>query len=186
MRLPLLNENDEASVDINKTKEMVDLFLEKGFTYFDTAWMYCGFNSENIAKEVLVDRYPRNSFTLATKLHSGFIKTKEDRDKIFNKQREKTGVEYFDYYLLHDIGIHSYEIFTKLDCFNWLKEKKEKGFVKNIGFSFHDNADFLDKVLSEHPEIEFVQLQLNYLDWNSEGVQSRKCYEVAKKHNKPV
>ena len=93
MRLPLLNENDEASVDINKTKEMVDLFLEKGFTYFDTAWMYCGFNSENIAKEVLVDRYPRNSFTLATKLHSGFIKTKEDRDKIFNKQREKTGVE---------------------------------------------------------------------------------------------
>ena len=186
MRLPLLNENDEASVDINKTKEMVDLFLEKGLTYFDTAWMYCGFNSENIAKEVLVDRYPRNSFTLATKLHSGFIKTKEDRDKIFNKQREKTGVEYFDYYLLHDIGIHSYEIFTKLDCFNWLKEKKEKGFVKNIGFSFHDNADFLDKVLSEHPEIEFVQLQLNYLDWNSEGVQSRKCYEVAKKHNKPV
>lgn len=186
MRLPLLNENDEASVDINKTKEMVDLFLEKGFTYFDTAWMYCGFNSENIAKEVLVDRYPRNSFTLATKLHSGFIKTKEDRDKIFNKQREKTGVEYFDYYLLHDIGIHSYEIFTKLDCFNWLKEKKEKGFVKNIGFSFHDNADFLDKVLSEHPEIEFVQLQLNYLDWNSEGVQSRKSYEVAKKHNKPV
>ena len=186
MRLPLLDVNDPASIDIDTTKEMVDIFLERGFTYFDTAWMYCGFNSENVTKEVLVDRYPRNSYTLATKLHSGFIKTKEDRDKIFNKQMEKTGVTYFDYYLLHDIGIHSYEIFTKLDCFNWLKEKKEKGLVRKIGFSFHDNAKFLDKVLTEHPEIEFVQLQLNYLDWDSEGVQSRKCYEVAKKHKVPV
>lgn len=186
MRLPLLDSNDPASVDIDKTKEMVDIFLDRGFTYFDTAWMYCGFKSENIAKEVLVDRYPRNSFTLATKLHSGFIKTKEDRDKIFNEQIKKTGVTYFDYYLLHDIGVHSYEIFTKLDCFSWLKAKKEKGLVKKIGFSFHDNAEFLDKVLTEHPEIEFVQLQLNYLDWDSEGVQSRKCYEVAKKHGLPV
>lgn len=186
MRLPLLDPNDPASVDINKTKEMVDVFLDRGFTYFDTAWMYCGFKSENVAKEVLVDRYQRDSYTLATKLHSGFIKTKEDRDKIFNQQMEKTGVTYFDYYLLHDIGTHSYEIFTELDCFSWLKDKKEQGLVKNIGFSFHDNAELLDKVLKEHPEIEFVQLQLNYLDWDSEGVQSRKCYEVAKKHKVPV
>lgn len=105
MRLPLLNPNDGSSIDIELTKKMVDTFLEKGFTYFDTAWMYCGFKSENAAKEALVSRHPRESYTLATKLHAGFIKTLEDRDKVFNEQREKTGVTYFDYYLLHDVGV---------------------------------------------------------------------------------
>ncbi len=186
MRLPLLDANDDSNIDIEQTKQMVDTFLERGFTYFDTAWMYCGFKSENAAKEALVDRHPRDSFTLATKLHAGFLKNKDDRDRIFNEQRAKTGVEYFDYYLLHDIGTHHYEIYKELDCFNWLVEKKKQGLVKNIGFSFHDNAALLDKVLTEHPEMEFVQLQINYLDWDSEGVQSRKCYEVAKKHGKPV
>lgn len=186
MRLPLLDANDDSKIDIEQTKQMVDTFLERGFTYFDTAWMYCGFKSENAAKEALVDRHPRDSFTLATKLHAGFLQNKDDRDRIFNEQRAKTGVEYFDYYLLHDIGTHHYEIYKELDCFNWLVEKKKQGLVKNIGFSFHDNAALLDKVLTEHPEMEFVQLQINYLDWDSEGVQSRKCYEVAKKHGKPV
>ncbi len=186
MRLPLLDSNDAASIDIEQTKKMVDIFLERGFTYFDTAWMYCGFHSENATKEVLVDRYPRDSYTLATKLHAGFIKTKEDRDKIFEEQRAKTGVEYFDYYLLHDIGHDHYEIYKNLDCFEWIMEKKKQGLVKHIGFSFHDNAQLLDKVLTEHPEMEFVQLQINYLDWDSEGIQSRKCYEVAVKHGKPV
>lgn len=186
MRLPLLNSNDAASIDIEQTKEMVDTFLERGFTYFDTAWMYCGFKSEEATKEALVERHPRESYTLATKLHAGFINTKEDRDKIFDEQLRKTGVNYFDYYLLHDIGVEHYEIYKKLDCFNWIVEKKKQGLVKNIGFSFHDNADLLDKVLTEHPEMEFVQLQINYLDWDSEGVQSRKCYEVAKRHGKPV
>jgi hypothetical protein len=133
-----------------------------------------------------VDRYPRDRFTLATKLHAGFIKTKEDRDRIFNEQRKKTGVEYFDYYLLHDIGAHHYDIYTELDCFTWLREKKEQGLVKHMGFSFHDNAALLDRVLTEHPEMDFVQLQINYLDWDSEGVQSRKCYETAVKHNKKI
>lgn len=186
MRLPLLNANEESSIDIETTKKMVDRFIERGFTYFDTAWMYCGFKSENAAKEALVDRYPRNSFTLADKLHAGFIKTKEDRDRIFNEQRAKTGVEYFDYYLLHDIGHDHYKIYTELDCFNWILEKKKQGLAKHVGFSFHDNAEFLDKVLTEHPEMEFVQLQLNYLDWESDAIQSRKCYEVAVKHGKPV
>ena len=186
MRLPLLDENDGASIDLELTKKMVDAFIENGFTYFDTAWMYCGFASENATKEVLVKRYPRDSYTLATKLHAGFIKTKEDRDAVFNKQLEKTGVEFFDYYLLHDIGQDHYKIYNDLDCFNWIMDKKEKGLVKHVGFSFHDNAQLLDKVLTEHPEMEFVQLQINYLDWDSEGIQSRKCYEVAKKHNKPV
>lgn len=186
MRLPLTNPDEASSIDVEQVKDMVDAFIENGFTYFDTAWMYCGFQSECAAKEALVDRYPRDSYTLADKLHAGYIKTREDRDKIFNEQLRKTGVEYFDYYLLHDIGVDHYKIYQELDCFTWLKEKKEQGLVRHIGFSFHDSAKILDQVLTEHPEVEFVQLQLNYLDWDSEGVQSRKCYETAVKHGKPV
>lgn len=186
MRLPLVDASDAASIDLEQTKQMVDTFLEQGFTYFDTAWMYCGFASENAAKEALVERHPRDSYTLATKLHAGFLQGKEDRDRIFEEQRKKTGVEYFDYYLLHDIGYDHYKIYNELDCFAWLKEKKEQGLVKHIGFSYHDNAELLDQVLTEHPEMEFVQLQINYLDWDSEGIQSRKCYETAVKHNIPI
>lgn len=186
MRLPLLDANDAASIDIELTKKMVDAFMEKGFTYFDTAWMYCGFNSENATKEALVKRHPRDKYTLATKLHAGFLQTKEDRDRIFKEQMEKTGVDFFDYYLLHDIGYDHYKVYTELDCFRWLEEKKAQGLVKHMGFSYHDNAELLDKVLTEHPEMEFVQLQINYLDWDSEGIQSGKCYEVATKHGKPV
>ena len=186
MRLPSLDPNDPSKIDLEQTKQMVDMFLERGFTYFDTAWMYCGFQSENATKEVLVDRHPRDSYTLATKLHAGYIKTKEDRDRIFDEQRKKTGVTFFDYYLLHDVGVEHYEIYKNLDCFQWLREKKEQGLVKKIGFSFHDSAELLDQVLTEQPGMEFVQLQINYLDWDSEGIQSRKCYEVAKKHNIPV
>lgn len=186
MRLPSLDENDPSKIDIEQVKQMVDTFIENGFTYFDTAWMYCGFNSENAAREALVKRHDRQTYTLATKLHSGFIQTKEDRDKIFNEQLKKTGVEYFDYYLLHDINTHSIETYEKLDCFTWIQEKKKQGLVKTIGFSFHDGPELLEKVLQEHPEFEFVQLQINYLDWDSVGVQSRQCYEVATKYHKPV
>ena len=112
MRLPLTDANDAASIDMEKTKEMVDTFLERGFTYFDTAWMYCGFKSEEAAKECLVDRHPRDSYTLATKLHASFINTKEDRDKFFEEQLRKTGVTYFDYYLIHDVGFGHYKIYT--------------------------------------------------------------------------
>lgn len=186
MRLPLKDPNDAGSIDIEQVKKMVDTFIERGFTYFDTAWMYCGFKSENAAKAALVDRYPRDAYTLATKLHCGFIETKEDRDRVFEEQRKKTGVEYFDYYLLHDIGVEHYEKYKRLDCFNWIREKKEKRLVKNIGFSFHDHADLLEKVLTENPFFDFVQLQINYLDWESDGIQSRKCYEVAEKHGMKV
>jgi len=186
MRLPLLDPNKPNSIDLEQAKQMVDAFLEQGFTYFDTAWMYHSFQSEKAAKEALVERHPRESYTLATKLHAGYLQNKEDRDRIFNEQREKCGVEYFDYYLLHDIGMDHYEIYTKLDCFAWLQEKKRQGLVKNIGFSYHDNAELLDKVLTEHPEMDFVQLQINYLDWESPAIQSRLCYEVATKHNVPV
>lgn len=186
MRLPLTDPKVATSVDIEQMKQMVDLFIGKGFTYFDTAWMYVGFSSENATKTALVERHPRNTYTLATKLHHGFINTKEDRDKIFNTQLEKTGAGYFDYYLIHDIEKTNYAKYNQLDCFNWLADKKAQGLVKHMGFSFHDNADLLDEVLTAHPEMEFVQLQLNYLDWDSDWVQSRKCYEVCVKHGKPV
>lgn len=186
MRLPRLDPNDEGSIDLEQTKQMVDTFLQRGFTYFDTAWMYCAFKSENAVKEALTSRHPRESYTLATKLHAAYLHSLDDRDAIFNTQREKTGVEYFDYYLLHDVGAEHYEIYKKYDCFAWIAEKKRQGLIKHMGFSFHDTADVLDKILTEHPEMEFVQLQVNYLDWDSEGVQSRKCYEVATKHGKPV
>ena len=186
MRLPRLDPNDEGSIDLEQTKQMVDTFLQRGFTYFDTAWMYCAFKSENAVKEALTSRHPRESYTLATKLHAAYLHSLDDRDAIFNTQREKTGVEYFDYYLLHDVGAEHYEIYKKYDCFAWIAEKKRQGLIKHMGFSFHDTAEVLDKILTEHPEMEFVQLQINYLDWESEGVQSRKCYEVATKHGKPV
>lgn len=186
MRLPLLDENDEGSIDIEQMKAMTDHFLKMGYTYFDTAIMYCGMKSQDSVKEALTSRYPRDSYTLATKLHADFFDTLEGRDEIFNDQLKRMGVDYFDYYLIHDIGVERYPKYEKLDCFRWLQEKKEKGLVRHIGFSCHDSSEFLDKVLTEHPEMEFVQLQINYLDWESEGVQSRKCYEVCEKHGKPV
>lgn len=186
MRLPRLDPNDAASIDMEQTKQMVDTFLQKGFTYFDTAWMYCAFKSEEAVKEALVKRHPRDSFSLATKLHSGFVHSLEDRDRIFDEQRRKTGVEYFDYYLLHGIGGESYQVYEQFDCFAWLQEKKRQGLVKHIGFSFHDHADVLERILTEHPEMEFVQLQINYLDWDSQGVQARQCYETAVRFGKPV
>ena len=186
MRLPLLDENDEKSVDIEQCKKMVDIFMERGFTYFDTAIMYHDGESQKAVKEILSSRYPRDSYTVATKLHYEFFNSIEERDKIFEDQLESMGVEYFDYYLLHNMGEDAYTKYEKYDCFNWLKEKKSAGIVKHIGFSFHDNAEMLEKVLANHPEFEFVQLQLNYLDWDSEGVQSHKCYDVCKKYGKPV
>ena len=186
MRLPTLDKTNAADVDIEQVKKMVDLFIEKGFTYFDTAWMYNGFASENTAKTALVDRYPRDSFTLATKLHSAFFNSLEDRDKIFNAQLEKTGAGFFDYYLLHGIESDMLPKYEKFDCFNWLLQKKAQGLVRHAGFSFHDSAELLDEILTKHPEMEFVQLQINYLDWESEWIQAKACYEVAVKHSKQV
>ena len=183
MRMPML---PNGKVDIPLLSKMVDAFLERGFTYFDTAWMYCDSQSEAAIGEALVKRHPRDSFTLTTKLHSGFVSSFEDRDAIFNEQLRRTGVDYFDYYLIHDLNSESVKIFEQFDCFEWLKAKKAAGLVRTIGFSCHDNPEFLEKILTEHPEMELVQLQVNYLDWESAGVQSRRCYEVAEKFHKPV
>ena len=187
MRLPELETFGKyGNIDIELTRKMVDYFISEGFTYFDTAWMYCGFKSEDAAGEALVSRHKRNEFTLATKLHCGFFNNDEEREKVFNTQLEKTRVDYFDYYLLHDLGEDHYKKYQKFGCFEWLADKKKAGYVRHMGFSYHDRADLLDRILTEHPEVEFVQLQLNYLDWESEVIQSRKCYEVCEKHGKPV
>jgi predicted aldo/keto reductase-like oxidoreductase len=186
MRLPVIDKEDQTSIDFEQLNKMVDIFLKRGFTYFDTAYMYHNFKSEIALREALVKRHPRNSFTVATKMPTMFLKRTEDLKKIFNEQLEKVGVDYFDYYLLHSLGVNNYKIARKLNAFSFVRKKKEEGKVRNIGFSFHDTADLLDEILTAHPEMDFVQLQINYLDWKSESIQSEKCYEVAKKHNKPV
>lgn len=185
MRLPLTDTNDATSIDIAAVCKMVDAFIENGFTYFDTAWIYCGGKSEDAVNEVLTKRYPRDAFRVATKLPSHKIKSLDDRDFIFGEQLRKTGLEFFDCYLLHNVNSSSIEAFDEFDCFTWLKEKKDQGRAKKIGFSFHDGPEFLDKVLSLHPEIDIVQLQINYFDWDS-AVQSRGCYEVARKYGKEI
>ena len=186
MRLPVTNKEDPTSVDTEMLNKMVDTFLERGFTYFDTAYMYHEFKSEMFLREALVKRHDRNSFTVASKLPTMFLKTKEDQVRIFDEQLEKCGVEYFDYYLLHNLGVTNYETAKKLDSFAFIQKKKEEGKIRTIGFSYHDKAELLDVILTEHPEVEFVQLQINYIDWENESIQSRKCYEVATKHGVPV
>ena len=186
MRLPHTDPSDAGTIDIPQAQKMVDLFLEKGFTYFDTAWMYCNFQSENSVKEILTSRHPRESYTLTTKLHSGFFNSFEDRDKILNAQLEKTGAGYFDYYLLHGIEDSSYPKYEKFDCFTWIKEKKESGIIKHMGFSYHGSPELLDEILTKHPDMEMVQLQINYLDWNSPFIRAKECYDVCVKHGKKV
>ena len=182
MRLPMLGEE----VDIKQLQEMVDLFLEKGFTYFDTAYGYINGKSEEAIKTTLVDRYPREKYQLATKLPSWFAATADEAKGMFWTSLKRTGVDYFDFYLLHNLGVGRTESFDKFGIWEFLDEQKKQGRIKHLGFSLHGTADCLDKILTQHPEMEFVQLQINYADWNDGIVQSGKCYEVAKKHGKPI
>ena len=186
MRLPLKNKKIGGSVDLEKTKEMVDYYLSEGFTYFDTAYMYHDGRSEKFVREALVKRYPRESFLLADKMPVGMLIVKGDTGRIFRHQLKKCGVEYFDYYLLHALNAKYLEKAEKLGVFEYLLNKKAEGKIKKLGFSFHDTADVLDRILTRHPEMEFVQLQINYLDWEDEKVQSRLCYDVARKHGKDI
>ncbi len=181
MRLP----EKDGKIDIEETKAMVDLFMQAGFTYFDTAWAYRG--SEEAMKEALIDRYPRDSFTVASKL-AAWIKceTREDAIKQFDESLERSGAGYFDYYLLHNLGAKRTGLFDDFGLWDFAFQKKAEGRIRHVGFSFHAGAEELDDVLTRHPEAEFVQLQINYADWEDGNVQSRLCYEVARKHNKPV
>jgi uncharacterized protein len=182
MRLPMISKE----VDIEQTKEMVDKFIAQGFTYFDTAYVYINGKSEEAVKEAIVKRHPRESFQLANKMPLWLVKKPEDLQQIFDTQLERTGAGYFDFYLLHSLSKDKLDHIDKMGGWSFVREMKEKGLVKHMGFSFHDDAETLDKILTAHPEMEFVQLQINYVDWESTTVQSRLCYEVARKHNKPV
>ena len=186
MRLPLKDLQDQTSIDYNELNKMVDIFFERGFTYFDTAWMYMGYESENALRKSLVERHPRDKFTVASKLPIGMLKSAEQQEEIFNKQLEKTGLDYFDYYLVHNVNANTIGNARKYDSFKFVADKKKEGKIKHIGFSFHDNPELLEEVLKEYPEVEFVQLQINYADWDNAAIQSRKCYEIAQKYNKPV
>ena len=183
MRLPMLGEE----VDIEQTKTMVDMFMNAGFTYFDTAYGYLGGKSEEAIKVALVDRYPRESFQLATKLPAwaGAKNAQEARDMLTTSLK-RTGAGYFDFYLLHNLGDDRTKAFDEFNIWEFALEQKEKGVIKHLGFSMHDSAEALEEVLIKHPEMEFVQLQINYADWESESVQSRKCFEICAKYNKPV
>ena len=186
MRLPLKNPEDQTSIDYDVLNKMVDTFIERGFSYFDTAWMYMGYESEIALRKSLVERHPRNKFTVASKLPVGYLKSKEEQEEIFNKQLEKTGLDYFDYYMVHNINANTIGNVRKYDSFKFIADKKKAGKVKKMGFSFHDKPELLEEVLKEHPEVDFVQLQINYIDWDNASIQSRKCYEIALKYNKPV
>ncbi len=186
MRLPTIAEGDPKSIDQARVNSMVDYFLEQGFCYFDTAYMYHKGMSERAAKKALVERHPRESFMLADKMPTFLVTCNADYQKLFDKQLERCGVTYFDYYLLHTLGEKNYAITLKHDGFAFMKQLKAEGKARRIGFSFHDKAELLDKILTAHPEMEFVQLQINYVDWEDELIQSRKCYEVATRHHKPV
>lgn len=180
MRLP----KKGVRTDVEQTKKMVDMFLEAGFTYFDTAYVYVG--SEAATKKALVDRYPREAYTLADKLNTMVAPTEKFAKNELFTSLEKTGAGYFDYYLLHALMDNNYEKYDKFHLWDFVKEQKEKGLIKHYGFSFHGGPKLLDKLLTEHPEVEFVQLQLNYADWENEKVTSRANYEIARKHEKSI
>ena len=181
MRLP---QNGDA-IDIEQTKQMVDMFLEAGFTYFDTAWAYAG--SEDAIRQALVERYPRDKFQLATKMAAWInCDTRDAAIAQFETSLKQTGAGYFDFYLLHNLGETRTQVFDDFDLWTWIAQQKEAGTIKRAGFSFHAGAAELDAILQAHPEVDFVQLQINYADWDNPAIESRACYEVARKHNVPV
>ncbi len=180
MRLP----KKGLGTDIAQTSRMVDLFMDAGFTYFDTAHVYPG--SEAAIKKALVERYPRESFTLATKLYAAMAPTEKMAKQQFKTSLERTGAGYFDYYLLHSLMGNNYKKYEKFGIWEFAEEQKAKGLIKHIGFSFHDGPELLDRLLNEHPDVDFVQLQINYADWENPRVTSRANYEVARKHGKSI
>lgn len=183
MRLPMV----EGEIDLVKTQEMVDTYIAAGGNYFDTSVAYQGGRSERAIRETVVKKYPRDSFYIATKLPAWLGPKNADEAKaMFNTSLENLGCGYFDFYLLHNLGGTRTQLFEDWGIWEFLKEKKEQGLIRHLGFSMHDSADALEAVLQKHPETEFVQLQINYADWEDEQVQSRKCYEIARKYNKPV
>ena len=180
MRLPKRG----VGIDIKQTSQMVDLFMEAGCTYFDTAHVYMG--SEEAARKALVERYPRESYTLATKLYAPMAPTRRSAQKQFETSLKRTGADYIDYYLLHSLMGNNVGKYERMQLWDYVADLKARGLVRHVGFSFHDGPELLDRLLNEHPEVEFVQLQINYEDWENPSVTSRANYEVARAHDKKI
>ena len=186
MRLPLLDENDQTSIDYEQVNEMVDAYMDAGFDYFDTAFVYHETVAESAFKKTVVERYPRESFKIATKLPLFIITEESQLEPIFAQQLENCGVDYFDYYMLHNVSGFTENAWKNVDLYSFIEKKKEEGSIRNIGISTHGDAEFLEEILFEHPELDFVLLQINYLDWEDEGIEARKCWEVARKYEKEI
>ncbi|NCB92579.1 MAG: 4Fe-4S dicluster domain-containing protein [Clostridia bacterium] len=183
MRLP----QNEGTIDLDKVCNMVDSYMEHGLNYFDTAYVYHGGMSEVAIKEALVKRYSREDFYIATKLPAWEMKEQADCDRIFEEQLDRTGTDYFDFYLLHSLEDgNNYETYEKYNCFEWAMKKKEEGKIRHFGFSYHGSPELLIKVLDKHPEVEFVQIQLNYADWDNPVVQSGKLYQILHEREIPI
>ena len=184
MRLPKL---PDGSIDVPQVCEMADRFIAAGGTYFDTAFVYDGGKSEKAFKAAVADRYPREAYTLATKLHATMGATDEQSARQeFWTSLERTGAGFFDYYLLHAMQRAFYKKYDEYGLWDFVKEQKAKGLIRHWGFSFHADPDLLEELLEEHPDAEFVQLQINYADWDNPGVASRRNWEICKAHHKPV
>ncbi len=182
MRLPM----KDGEVDYEEFSKMVDTFLEAGFNYFDTAHGYIGGKSEIALRECLTKRYPRDQYIFVNKLSGPYFKQQEDIRPFFQTQLEACGVEYFDFYLMHAQNRDNFQDFKRCRAYETAFELREEGKIRHVGLSFHDTADVLDQILTEYPQLEVVQLQFNYADYEDASVQSRKCYEVCRKHQKPV
>lgn len=186
MRLPLTDETDPGSIDYERVSALVDAFLARGFTYFDTAYAYHGGKSESVIRRCLAERYPRDAFFVTDKMPVWLAKTPEDFPRLFAQQLERCGLTYFDGYLLHALGQSTYDKTREQGGFDFLKQMKAEGKIRHMGISYHDDAALLDRILKEQPELELVQMQINYLDWESETIQARRCYETAERHGKKV
>ncbi len=186
MRLPLLDPADQQSIDLEQFKQMVDVFMEGGGTYFDTAFVYHEGASERALKEALVKRYPRDAFTVATKCLAWAIDSKEEAQSNLATSLRRMGLDYVDFYLLHNVGGARTAKFDEYGMWDFVKQKKDEGLVRHWGFSLHDGPEALDALLYAHPDADFVQLQANYLDWDDPVIQARRCMEVAQRHGVPV
>ena len=186
MRLPLLDPADQQSIDLEQFKQMVDAFIEGGGTYFDTAFVYHEGASEKALKEALVKRYPRDAYTVATKCLAWAAPSAEEAKSNLATSLERMGLDYVDFYLLHNVGGERTAKFDAYGMWDFALDAKERGLIRNVGFSMHDGADALDALLTAHPQMDFVQLQVNYLDWDDPVVEARRCMEVAAKHGVPV
>ena len=190
MRLPVM---ENGQIDLEQVKRMADLFIKNGFTYLDTSYVYHNGQSEHALRQAVVERYPRERFTIATKFPTFSVQTEDQVDEIFAQQLENLGTDYIDYYLLHTLNTKFYNgmdgkggVVKTCHLFDHARKWKAEGKVRHMGFSFHDSAELLDQILTENPDVEFVQIILNYFDWDSYFIQSKACYEVIRKHDKQI